>query len=132
LKPPMISPEQQQESSGSHPDGSNGAARSTVLTLDLEKYLGQLSDWDITETQKIEFISTFWNLLVSFGELGFGIHSVQRAENAAQKTRGKPPKPQEKPTVLADDMLYSAYQKFTIKLDEPDAENAAGKGEIQA
>ena len=53
--------------------------RGNVLTLDLEKYLGQLDDWDITEEQKIEFIQTMWALLVSIAEVGFEIHPVQCA-----------------------------------------------------
>lgn len=49
-----------------------------ALHIDLEKYLGQLEDWDITRSQKEELIQTLWNVLLSFAEIGFEIHPVQR------------------------------------------------------
>lgn len=76
-----------------------------ALTLDVEKYLSQLEDWDISPEQKTEFIQTLWNILVSFAELGFEIHPAQLAQKAGELSVQKPPKLSEKPRVLGSDML---------------------------
>jgi hypothetical protein len=100
-----------------------------ALTLDLELYLGQLDDWDISEAQKIEFISTFWNLLVSFAELGFGIHPAQLAQDAGRKKPQKPPgncnKSQDISAICAMDMLYSEPHQRTRIIPKSEAHNAS-------
>ena len=99
-----------------------------ALTLDIQEYLGQLEDWDISESQKREFIVAFWNLLVTFGELGYGIHPAQTAAETgrklAQKTAKIPaeksPKTQENPTFCANNVLYSKpyYRTQIIEASE--------------
>ncbi len=64
------------------PDTNPTSPPRLTLTLDMEKYLSQIDDWDITETQKQEFIETLWGLLVSFAELGFEISPVEQALKA--------------------------------------------------
>jgi hypothetical protein len=78
-----------------------------ALTLDMEKYLGQLGDWDITEEQKEQFITALWGLLVSFAEIGFEIHPVQQAQNACGQVGNNPPKP----ALTAPDGLYLEDQR---------------------
>jgi len=49
-----------------------------TLKLDTEAYLSQLDDWDITEDEKSQLLDALWGVLVSFAEIGFEIHPVQR------------------------------------------------------
>lgn len=55
-----------------------------ALTLDLEAYLGQLDDWDITQAEKEEWLLALWTILVGFAEMGLGIHPVQRVLSARE------------------------------------------------
>lgn len=69
-----------------------------TLTLDIETYLGQMEDWDITEAEKEDLLIALWGLLISFAEIGFDIHPVQRVlSSRAGEKRGNP----------AHDMLHS-------------------------
>ena len=55
------------------------------LTVDVEKYQAYLDGTDMTEEQKEEFLQALWSIIVSFVELGFGVHPVQAAgEQAAE------------------------------------------------
>ena len=55
------------------------------LTVDVERYQAYLDGADMTEEQKEEFLQAFWSIIVSFVELGFGVHPVQAAgEQAAE------------------------------------------------
>ena len=49
-----------------------------ALSFDYEKYAPYLEDADLTEEQKREFLETLWSIMVSFVDLGFGIHPVQQ------------------------------------------------------
>ena len=62
---------------------------SLTLSIDWEKYLGQIDDWNIPDDQKTEFIAALWGLLLNFAELGYEIHPVQDAMKAGQKTTRK-------------------------------------------
>ena len=64
----------------------NGIAHSKpTLTVDVEKYQSFLDGADMTEEQKEEFLQALWSIVVSFVELGFGVHPVQAAgEKAAE------------------------------------------------
>lgn len=77
------------------------------LTLDLDAYLNQLEDWEISNEQKTEFILTLWKLMVSFAEIGFGIHPAQTANSTGRKSLKTP----ENLSVSAPDMLYSPHIK---------------------
>lgn len=48
------------------------------LTLDTEHYQSLLDDEDIPEDKKQELIATLWQIVVSFVDLGFGIHPLQQ------------------------------------------------------
>jgi len=84
-----------------------------ALTLDLEKYLAPLKDWDISEDQKTEFIYTLWNLLRNFAEIGFEIHPAQQALESTDK----PPEKPDLPALCAQYMLSSTPVNHT-HLDE--------------
>ncbi len=49
-----------------------------ALSLDYELYETYLENADLTEEQKREFIETLWSIVVSFVDLGFGIHPLQQ------------------------------------------------------
>ncbi len=50
-----------------------------TLTIDWEAYLPLFEDEDISETEKRELIEALWSIVVSFVDLGFGVHPVQQA-----------------------------------------------------
>lgn len=50
-----------------------------VVQVDYEKYLHFLDDEDLDESQKITLLESLWSILLSFVDLGFGIHPVQQA-----------------------------------------------------
>ncbi len=54
-------------------------APGTALSIDWELYGTYLEDSDLSEAQKREFIETLWSIVVSFVDLGFGIHPLQQA-----------------------------------------------------
>ena len=72
--------------SNEHASFDNGTNHpKPMLTVDVEKYQVFLDRADMTEEQKEEFLQALWSIIVSFVELGFGVHPVQAAgEKAAE------------------------------------------------
>ena len=69
----------------------NAPPRST-LTVDVARYEAFLADTDMTDAQKEEFLQALWSIIVSFVELGFGVHPLQEvcgqnAETPAQSAK---------------------------------------------
>ena len=75
------------------PEADKAAKAMPVLTIDYEKYAQLLDEADVSEDQQREFIEAIWNIVVSFVDLGFGVHPVQEAQKACGKTKKKPRKP---------------------------------------
>ena len=48
------------------------------LSIDWDAYLPFLENEDISEEQKHELIEALWTIMVSFVDLGFGIHPIQQ------------------------------------------------------
>lgn len=48
------------------------------LSIDWDAYLPLLENEDISEEQKRELIEALWSIMVSFVDLGFGIHPLQQ------------------------------------------------------
>ena len=48
-----------------------------TLTVDVEKYQSFLDGADMTEAQKEVFLQSLWSIIVSFVDLGFGVHPLQ-------------------------------------------------------
>jgi hypothetical protein len=48
-----------------------------ALTIDWNLYAQHLKNSDLTDDEKREFIQTLWDIVVSFVDLGFGVHPVQ-------------------------------------------------------
>ena len=48
-----------------------------ILTVDVERYQEYLDGTDITDAQKEEFLQALWSMVVTFVEMGFGVHPLQ-------------------------------------------------------
>lgn len=48
-----------------------------ALTIDWELYGKYLDESDLSDADKQAFIETLWSIVVSFVDLGFGVHPVQ-------------------------------------------------------
>lgn len=57
-------------------DNFDASARS-IVTVDVEKYQSWLDGSDFSDEQKEEFLQSLWSMVVSFVELGFGVHPLQ-------------------------------------------------------
>jgi hypothetical protein len=57
--------------------GNFGAAARPIVTVDVEKYQRYLDETDMTDDQKAEFLQALWSIIVTFVELGFGVHPLQ-------------------------------------------------------
>ena len=54
-------------------------AKMPSLQVDWEVYAQMLEASDWSDDQKREFIETIWSLVMTFVDLGYGIHPVQQA-----------------------------------------------------
>ena len=113
-----------QQSAKDFDAGINETPETLALTLDLETYLGQLTHWDISEEQKKEFIIAWWELLVSFGQIGFQIHPVQMSAKTGRKPMTKPEETQESARLCADNVLHSKPYYRTRIIDKSSSSNA--------
>lgn len=50
-----------------------------ALTIDYELYERMLDESDVSDEEKRAFIEVWWNLIVNFVDLGFGVHPLQQA-----------------------------------------------------
>ncbi|MCV9960289.1 hypothetical protein OIU34_00100 [Pararhizobium sp. BT-229] len=57
-------------------DGFNASARPFV-TLDVARYQALFDDSDLSPAQKEEFAQSLWSIVITFVELGFGVHPLQ-------------------------------------------------------
>ncbi|TPE48557.1 hypothetical protein [Amaricoccus solimangrovi] len=56
---------------------SFAAAARPIVTVDVEKYQAWLDDPRLTPEQKEEFLQALWSVVVTFVEIGFGVHPLQ-------------------------------------------------------
>lgn len=84
--------------------GNVSANPKPTLTVDVEKYQAFLDGSDMTEVQKQEFLQALWSIIVSFVELGFGVHPLQ-------EVCGKPPE-------VGDQRAKDAFD--AVSSDEPE------------
>ena len=49
-----------------------------TLTIDWELYGKYLDESDLPDAEKQEFLETLWSIVVSFVDLGFGVHPAQQ------------------------------------------------------
>ena len=57
-------------------DSFDASAR-PIVTVDIEKYQSYLDDPSLSVEQKDEFLQALWSIVVTFVELGFGVHPLQ-------------------------------------------------------
>jgi len=55
------------------------AGQSNALTVDYALYERYLADSGLSDAEKQEFLDALWSIIVSFVDLGFGIHPLQQA-----------------------------------------------------
>jgi len=48
-----------------------------VVTVDLKKYQALLDTADLSPEQKEDFLRAMWSIMMTFVELGFGVHPLQ-------------------------------------------------------
>jgi len=58
---------------------TNTPAKMPSLQVDWEVYAQMLEASDWSDARKREFIETIWSLVMTFVDLGYGIHPVQQA-----------------------------------------------------
>ena len=52
------------------------------LAIDYAAYEEYLANSDLSDEQKQEFLDCLWSIIVSFVDLGFGVHPLQQADEA--------------------------------------------------
>jgi hypothetical protein len=77
-----------------------------TLTVDVEKYQSFLDGADMSEAQKEEFLQSLWSIIVSFVDLGFGVHPLQAVCEDETISKTKTPK-SEFDVVSSDDQENS-------------------------
>lgn len=50
-----------------------------TLTVDWALYERYLAEADLTDEEKRQFLEALWSIVVSFVDLGFGVHPAQQA-----------------------------------------------------
>lgn len=63
-----------------------------IVGVDVEKYKAFLDDPALTETQKEEFLQALWSIIVTFVELGFGVHPLQEVCDSEGENSSEEPK----------------------------------------
>jgi len=64
-------------------DGNNGLAKNfdvlarPIVTVDVDKYKSWIEDSGLSDAEKTEFLQALWSIVVTFVELGFGVHPLQ-------------------------------------------------------
>ena len=59
------------------------------LTVDVEKYQAYLDGSGMTDAEKEEFLQALWSIIVSFVELGFGVHPLQEVCGKTPEIEGQ-------------------------------------------
>lgn len=58
-----------------------------ALTIDFDLYESYLIESDLSDEEKIELMQTLWSIVMSFVDLGFGIHPMQQACEQGDENR---------------------------------------------
>lgn len=62
------------------------------LTIDVARYQEYLDGSDLTPEQKEDFLRAVWSVVVTFVELGFGVHPLQEISGKDGETGDQHPK----------------------------------------
>lgn len=60
-----------------------------IVTVDVEKYQAYLDDSGMTDAEKTAYLEALWSLIVSFVELGFGVHPLQEVCGKTPEIEGQ-------------------------------------------
>jgi len=50
-----------------------------TLEFDVDEFWHFVESFDLTDAEKRDYLETIWSIIVSFVDLGFGIHPIQQA-----------------------------------------------------
>lgn len=79
-----------------------------TLSIDVAKYQAFLDGSGLAPEQKEEFLRAMWSIVVTFVELGFGVHPLQQVEG--QEVCGKANKIADQRPIPAPDGVSSKEQ----------------------
>ena len=48
-----------------------------TMTVDVDRYQKYLEGSELTDAEKDQFLQTMWQFIISFVELGYGVHPLQ-------------------------------------------------------
>ncbi|MET4129231.1 hypothetical protein [Roseovarius sp. MBR-6] len=88
------------------------AARPT-LSIDIDRYQAYLDGAELTPEQKDAFLRAMWSIVVTFVELGYGVHPLQEACGKVYETDARPP-------AQAADAVLSEDNDTAKPLEKPD------------
>lgn len=115
---------------------SDEARRSpTTLTIDWDLYGQYLEDSDLRNAEKREFIEVLWSIVVSFVDLGIGIHPAQLAtkdacEQNAQNGKSGTPVSASVVNCLHTSGLQASLKDFTVSANSGSHASSGGSGTI--
>src|SRR5687768_1412362 len=66
------------------------ASMPSALELDHEKYMAELSAFDLTENQKRELLETLWKIMSDFVDLGLSVNICEQVFENAKENDGRP------------------------------------------
>ena len=58
---------------------ASAASAERVLRVDVEEFQHHLDGANLTDEEKRQYLEAVWSIIVSFVDLGFGVHPVQQA-----------------------------------------------------
>ena len=85
------------------------------LTVDYNLYAQYLEDSDLSEAEKQEFIETLWSIICQFVAMGFGVHPLQQAKDAAENSCGQDAEALAVPVAASADVVDSSYSQLIEK-----------------
>jgi hypothetical protein len=107
---------------------TRNADQSNALSIDYALYERYLADSGLSEAEKREFLDALWTIIVSFVDLGFGVHPLQQAKGdcGQELDLGDLIKNDPSTVLLSSDNL--PHNQFTKAVDRPE-ERPTGKTE---
>lgn len=75
------------ENGGTDKQSDLTSAGPPSITVDWDRYGQYLEDSDLSDAEKRAFLETLWSIVVSFVDVGFGVHPVQQScENSCEQS----------------------------------------------
>ena len=102
--------------------------KAPALEIDLDVYLPLFEDEGISEDDKCKLLEALWSVIMSYVQLGWGVHPVQQAKSvrrAKEDSCGQIEENASLPPVLVDFMVKSGNP---VRVENVDCVPAAGSG----